>query len=116
MVPVFIEIDSNPVVRYPVVGYLEIFTGGVTFDELRLSVGSKWIPGGRFFVADSLHAVDEEPIVSLRPGMLIRLLPRTRPATGAPLLRLSLRIQRDGLNMPPSLGHMRRVVRSRVSV
>ena len=63
LVPVFIEKTS------PVTSFVEIFTRHVTFNELRLSVGSKWLPGGRFFVADSLQAIGEGEVVQLRPGI-----------------------------------------------
>ena len=74
LVPILIEIDTSPVVRY-----LEIFTGRVTLDELRHSVGKLWIPGGQFFVADSECCLAEGEIVQLRPGMLVRLRQPHRP-------------------------------------
>ena len=70
VVPVLFEVHSLTPTRF-----VATFVGRVTDVELKAAVGDLWIPGGKFYVADSLAHVVEGEIVQLQPGMLVRLLP-----------------------------------------
>ena len=70
LTPVLIEVFLEPVSRF-----VEVFTGRVTFEDLRHSVGDKWIPDGRFYVADSTEGLRFDDVLHLQPGTLIRLMP-----------------------------------------
>ena len=81
LVPVLFEIHGQMPIRF-----VDVLVGRVSEAELRTAVGDLWIPGGQFFVADSLTCVQDDGIVPLRPGVLIRLLPPGRSCR--PLLTL----------------------------
>ena len=70
-VPVLIEVHSREVCRY-----LETFVGKVDSEVIRLALGDKWIPGGQIYVGDSGSPLAQGSIAQLRPGTLIRVLPR----------------------------------------
>ena len=67
LVPVLFEVQGKQTVRF-----VDVLVGRVMEEDLRHAVGDLWIPGGQFFVSDSMVAVCEEDIVQLQPGVLIR--------------------------------------------
>ena len=68
--PVLFEVHSDPKVRF-----VEVLQGRTTLADLRVIVGDHWLAGGRFFVGDSREAVNEDEVLHIEPGTLIRLLP-----------------------------------------
>ena len=70
-VPVLVEIQGPLVKRY-----MEVFTGKVDLDAIRLSVGDAWPAGGRVYVRDKLEPLILGKIVQLQPGDLVRVIPK----------------------------------------
>ena len=84
--PVLFEIHAVAVVRF-----CDYLVGRVTVEDLRVRVGDHWIPGGRFFVADAAEPVQEDAVVHVPPGSLIRLLPQDAPLPPRVSLQVKLR-------------------------
>ena len=87
MVPILIEVHPASVARF-----VEVFTGRVTFEDLRLAVAD-----GLFYVADSLTALQPDEVLNLHPGSLVRLRllpPHLSPVRCVPLSEKLLQPQR----------------------
>ena len=84
--PVLFEIHAVVVVRF-----CDYLVGRVTVEDLRGRVGDHWIPGGRFFVADAAEPIQEDAVVHVPPGSLIRLLPQAAPLP--PRVSLQVKLQ-----------------------
>ena len=84
--PVLFEIHAVVVVRF-----CDYLVGRVTVEDLRGRVGDHWIPGGRFFVADAAEPIQEDAVVHVPPGSLIRLLPQAAPLP--PRVPLQVKLQ-----------------------
>ena len=73
-IPVLVEVRTSAVKRY-----VDMFTGKVDAEVIRLSLGDAWPAGGRVFIGDSLDPLQHGQIAQLQPGVLIRIIPRGLP-------------------------------------
>ena len=81
--PVLIQVYAGPFYSF-----VEYFDGGVTEQDVRLSVGALWPPGGKIFVGDSLAPLRDDGLFQPTPGLLIRVSPPSLiPGIAVPLSR-----------------------------
>ena len=73
-IPVLVEIRTPTIRRY-----MEVFTGKVDAEIIRLSLGDAWPAGGRVFIGDSVDSLRHGQIAQLKPGDLVRVIPRGMP-------------------------------------
>ena len=66
VVPVLIQVGDGRQIRY-----VDYFRGGISCDDVRLSLGPHWICGGNVFVGDSVVPLADDTIASVAPGTLI---------------------------------------------
>ena len=81
--PVLIQVYAGPFYSF-----VEYFVGGVTEQDVRLSIGDVWPPGGKVYVGESLAPLPDDEIFQPSPGLLIRVSPPSLiPGIPVPLSR-----------------------------
>ena len=68
--PVLIQVYAGPIISF-----VEHFDGPATVDDVRLSVGVLWPPGGKVYIGDSLAPLPEDDQFNPCPGLLVRISP-----------------------------------------
>ena len=59
----------------PIISFVEHFDGPATVQDVRLSAGALWPPGGKVYVGDGLAPLPEDDQFNPCPGLLIRISP-----------------------------------------